>query len=127
MGTKLKELRNGCFSAAMDDEPMFVLLARDPSAPDHVRHWATQREADIEAGRKPASDMAKVRDARECAREMEQWRRDNDGAWRAGLFASAVDHPNCSDCGQPYAEHRKPVTDAHFLWCPGKAIRTYQP
>lgn len=87
MGTKLQELRSGCFAAAMDDEPMFVLLARDASAPDKVRGWADDRERDIEAGRKPATDMDKVLDARATADRMEAWREANDGVWRNGLFA----------------------------------------
>lgn len=87
MGTKLQELRNGCFAAAMDDEPMFVLLARDPSAPDNVRAWADEREAAINAGRKPGTDRSKVEEARACADKMEAWREENDGAWRTGLFA----------------------------------------
>lgn len=87
MGTKLQELRSGCFAAAMDDEPMFVLLARDESAPKGADDWADRREADIEAGRKPASDMVKVQEARKCAADMRTWREENDGAWRSGLFA----------------------------------------
>jgi hypothetical protein len=88
MGTKLQELRNGCFAAAMDDEPMFVLLARDPSAPSHVRRWADDREEQIQRGAKPQSDMVKVQDARHCAYRMEVWRMHNDGAWRDGLFGT---------------------------------------
>jgi hypothetical protein len=87
MGTKLEELRNGCFAAAMDDEPMFVLLARDPRAADLADRWADDREADISLGKKPASDMSKVREARQCAANMRAWRETNDGAWRKGLFA----------------------------------------
>jgi hypothetical protein len=86
MGTKLEELRNGCFQAAMDDEPMFVLLARDPQAPALVRKWADQRETEIELCRRPRSDMEKVQEARYCATRMEEWRKHNDGAWREGLF-----------------------------------------
>lgn len=87
MSTKLKELRDGCFARAMDDEPMFVLLARDTRAAQHVRDWATQRRADISLGKKPATDMAQVEDAFRTADAMEAWREENDGAWRAGLFA----------------------------------------
>lgn len=87
MGTKLQELRDGCFARAMDDEPMFVLLARDPQAPSHVREWADDRAEAIANGSKPASDMAMVQEARECADRMEKWREENDGAWRNGLFA----------------------------------------
>jgi hypothetical protein len=88
MGTKLQELRDGCFANAMDDEPMFVLLARDPSAPAKVRDWADQRKQEIEKGQRPRSDMLKVADARQCADDMEMWRVKNDGAWRTGLFAN---------------------------------------
>jgi hypothetical protein len=88
MGTKLQELRNGCFANAMDDEPMFVLLARDPNAPAQVREWADQREHDINAGRRPTTDRAQVAEARQCADNMERWREENDGAWRSGLFAN---------------------------------------
>ena len=87
MGTKLQELRDGCFARAMDDEPMFVLLARDQSAPQGARDWADRREAEVKAGRKPASDMVQVQEARQCADRMEAWREANDGAWRSGLFA----------------------------------------
>lgn len=86
MGTKLTELRSGCFHAAMDDEPMFVLLARDPSAPKLVRQWADKRTGEINSGTRPASDMGKVLDALENADRMEHWRKENDGAWRDGLF-----------------------------------------
>lgn len=88
MGTKLEELRHGCFARAMDDEPMFVLLARDPSAPRLVRQWAMEREADVKAGKRPATDLAVVEEAHGCADRMEAWRAQNDGAWRSGLFGS---------------------------------------
>jgi len=87
MGTKLQELRNGCFAKAMDDEPMMVLLARDVSAADFTDAWADRREEDISAGRKPASDMAQVQEARQNAADMRAWREANDGKWRTGLFA----------------------------------------
>lgn len=86
MGTKLQELRDGCFYRAMDDEPMFVLLARDPNAPRQVREWADDRENDINQGRKPFTDREQVNEARQCADRMEAWREENDGAWRSGLF-----------------------------------------
>jgi hypothetical protein len=87
MGTKLEELRKGCFARAMDDEPMFVLLARDLDAPRLTRMWADNRETMINLGQKPASDMVQVHEAREAADRMEAWREQNDGTWRKGLFA----------------------------------------
>jgi hypothetical protein len=43
MGTKNEPGTFDCYDVAEDDEPMFVLLARDKSAPDLVRQWAEQR------------------------------------------------------------------------------------
>lgn len=103
MATKLTELRDGCFAKAMDDEPMFVLLARDPQAPALVRQWATRRRLDIGMGRRPSSDMAQVDEAERNADNMESWRLANDGAWRTGLFggtASTVERPEI--VGTPY-------------------------
>lgn len=88
MGTKLQELRDGCFQRAMDDEPMFVLLGRDPSAPELLERWAREREAEVRAGRRPAADMAQVEEARRGAERMRAWREANDGAWRRGLFGA---------------------------------------
>lgn len=87
MSTKAQELQSGCFARALDDEPMFVLLARDDRAPERVREWATQRRADISMGKRPESDMAVVDEAFQCADDMEDWREENDGKWRNGLFA----------------------------------------
>jgi hypothetical protein len=96
MTTKKEELRegsNGCFARALDDEPMFVLLARDDRAPERVREWATQRKADISMGRRPESDMAQVDEAYQTATDMEDWREENDGKWRNGLFAGVDKRP----------------------------------
>lgn len=82
MSTKAQELESGCFAAALPDEPMFVLLARDSEAPHHAREWAYKRNRDIVKGLRPRADMAKVNEALDCAEEMERWRLANDGAWR---------------------------------------------
>lgn len=91
MGTKATEAANGCYAKALDDEPMFVLLARDTSAPGLVRKWADQREREGEPeqvleGTKwvspPHPDAAQIAEARYCAAKMEVWRYENDGSWR---------------------------------------------
>lgn len=82
MGSKNKPGAFDCYSNAMPDEPMFILLARDPKAPGLVFDWATKREAQVEAGVRPHSDMALVQEARECAANMRRWRVENYGAWR---------------------------------------------
>lgn len=82
MGTKNNPGAYDCYANALPDEPMFVLLARDPDAPDQVEAWAWGRYDAIRMGERPASDMAMVEEARECAKAMRAWRAANDGAWR---------------------------------------------
>lgn len=87
MSTKLQMMSpTGMFAKAKDGEPLFLLMARDPSAPELIESWAHTREAEVTAGRRPASDLAQVREARECAQEMRAWRDANDGMWRDGMF-----------------------------------------
>lgn len=71
-----------CFVKAMDDEPAFVLLARDPMAPALVRLWAAARRVAIAEGARPASDLRQVELAEREAESMVVWRRDAEGAWR---------------------------------------------
>lgn len=82
MGTKNAPAPFDCYANALPDEPMFVLLARDPHAPALVRLWAALRRVDIEAGVRPASDLPMVEEAYGNACDMAEWRHDNDGKWR---------------------------------------------
>lgn len=82
MGTKNNPGAYDCYANALPDEPMFILLGRDPSAPTLVAEWANEREEAIVLGHRPQSDMAMVEEARECARNMLRWRAENDGKWR---------------------------------------------
>lgn len=67
MGTKKKPGKYDCYANAEPDEPMFVLLGRDPQAPALVEHWAAVREANGE-------DESKVNEARDCAQAMREFR-----------------------------------------------------
>lgn len=71
-----------CFIKAMDDEPAFVLLARDPMAPALIRLWVAARRVAIAEGARPMSDLTQVEAAEREAEYMETWRRDAEGAWR---------------------------------------------
>lgn len=73
MGTKNNPGKFDCYANAEPDEPMFILLGRDPHAASAVRKWADDREAFIKAGHKPAEDMHMVWEARECADAMEAY------------------------------------------------------
>jgi hypothetical protein len=90
MGTKNQPGKWDCYQNAMPDEPMFILLARDPSAPDLVEDWATQRTKEIAGGRRPSSDEAMVDEAISCAANMRHWRVVNNGAWREQPAAAPV-------------------------------------
>lgn len=82
MGTKENPGRFDCYGAALPDEPMFVMLARDPDFFRLVHAWATRRGQDVRSGVRPQSDMALVAEAEACAFEGERWRRMNNGKWR---------------------------------------------
>lgn len=71
-----------CFKSASPDEPAFILLARDRSAPKLVRQWAAIRRVDIECGTRPRTDLPQVEEAERLAERMKQWRIDADEVWR---------------------------------------------
>lgn len=82
MGTKLDPGKYDCYENALPDEPMFVLLARDPHFHHLVNEWVYLREQDIHAGRRPESDLAMIHEARVCAQSALVWRDQNNGKWR---------------------------------------------
>jgi hypothetical protein len=87
MGTKNKPDQFDAYEMALDDEPMFTLLARDPSAPSLLILWAERRLGAIEDKVAPISDIAKCVRAIDCAEEMRAWREANEGKWKqAPLF-----------------------------------------
>lgn len=67
MGTKDSPGEFDCYSRAEPDEPMFVLLARDPLAPALVRIWAAWREH-------TRGKDAKTVEAERCADDMQAWK-----------------------------------------------------
>jgi hypothetical protein len=75
MGTKNNPGKFDCYADADDDEPMFVLLARDATAPSIVREWAYMRSDAINRGEKPESDRATVIEAFACSDAMDTWRK----------------------------------------------------
>lgn len=86
MSTKKNPGQFDCYANAKNDEPMFIVLARDKDAPLLVRMWAMLREGAIEQGAKPAADMTMVHEARQIAYEMDRWRRANWGDDRQGIL-----------------------------------------
>lgn len=73
MGTKNNPGKFDCYTNAKDDEPIFVLLARDPLAPQLVRKWAQltkMRAATMKT-------VEKSLEATNCANAMEKWKLKN--------------------------------------------------
>lgn len=77
MGTKNNPAPNNCYENAFPDEPMFTLLARDPSAPDLIVRWAAIRNEQIALGKRPLTDAVLVQEAIQCADSMRSWRKKN--------------------------------------------------
>lgn len=96
MGTRLVPGRFDCHEAALDDEPRFTLLARDPLAPFLVSIWYSMRVDDVEAAISKCrtmmfrlggdyaigADVHIASEANECAMAMFAWRAANLGRWR---------------------------------------------
>lgn len=76
MGTKANPGKYDCYEKAEPDEPLFVLLARDPLAPILVDLWAELR-ATLRAG-----GAEKVAEASACAVAMREWKREKDRNWQ---------------------------------------------
>jgi hypothetical protein len=68
MCTKCNPGSYDCYAKAEPDEPLFVLLARDPLAPVLVRAWADMKDLSGEYS-------YRLLEARSVATKMEQWRK----------------------------------------------------
>lgn len=88
MGTKNNPGKYDCYAAAEPDEPIFVLLARDPLAPILVSIWSSLRYGDHEAADVKFKalkaralfrrlDAAKASEALDCAMDMFAWHKNN--------------------------------------------------
>lgn len=68
MGTKNNPGKFDCYANAHPDEPMFILLGRDPMAPQLVDTWARTRSNNHES-------QDKVMEAFVCSDLMRNWLR----------------------------------------------------
>lgn len=94
MATKLNPGPFDCYRSALPDEPMFILLGRDASAPDRIRDWVAAKRRDLLSGRNPdlvqsageaeivEEDLRKCSNAEMIAHDMQVWRARNNGQWR---------------------------------------------
>lgn len=122
MGTKNKPGSYDCYENAHPDEPMFVLLGRDPAAAAIVRLWTSLRE------RLGEKDIGMLAEASACANAMEAWARehgkDPDAANRelSRLIVGGAAYRHC--CNTLYSEPRHgPGCTAVGHPCPGCSRR----
>lgn len=117
MGTKRDPSQFDCYQNADPDEPLFVLLARDPLAPILVRLWADLRQ-------QAAGNPSKVNEARYCAAAMEQWRILH----RRTAIKETFDNEHDADIrGQELAEQRITLVVHRYPSDDGKIILEYVP
>jgi hypothetical protein len=95
MGTRANPGKYDCHAAAQPDEPIFVLLARDPAAPAAIEDWADLRAKMVRHGDRPETDWDMIGEARIVAQEMREWRRDNRAV--SGAPVSEVEPPRRED------------------------------
>ena len=105
----------GCLGKSADDEPVFVLCARDPLAANLVRDWADDYERfHVRNGTYTIERKQKVTDARRASLAMDEWRTRPsnqaavdalvEGPWSAEHPDSGVAHRKgcqCSRCMAP--------------------------
>lgn len=98
------EAPGSCLNKSEPDEPLFVLCARDPIAPDAVMRWAFIAE------QQGTHEPAKIEEARALAAQMEEWRLKNRPRVRVEELAAAANRaegvgetpaPNYDVLGQP--------------------------
>ena len=96
MGTRANPGRYDCSAAALPDEPLFTLLARDPLAGFLVSIWSSMRFGDVKVAQVKfrtmldrigpdywvSPDVVKGGEAIEIAMAMFAWRVANLGRWR---------------------------------------------
>lgn len=94
MGTKKNPGQYDCYEAAAPDEPMFVLLGRDPLAAHLVSLWGAIRNGDLEAadriydhtikknihGYASKPDADKASEAAQCSVDMFKFREAREAA-----------------------------------------------
>ena len=85
MATKQKELADaalgqGAIGKSRDDEPIFVIVARDRLSSESVRSWA-RRFLALRMGLGTFNETAqsKYNEALDCADRMDEWRETNVG------------------------------------------------
>lgn len=116
MSTKINPGRFNCYAAAMPDEPIFTILARDPAFPATVDFWRSCR---IDFGKnKSDDDLDRLVAAKDEADAAVRWREanlvgpDGEPTWRAPRQFVTDEPPIAIDTRVPrYLNHDEVVAD----------------
>ncbi len=100
MGTKQNPGPHDCYAAAQPNEPLFILLARDPLAPILVDLWATLRT------QQRPGDSDKAGEAYDTACDMREW----------ALRKASVKREHFLWCDE-YHTHSAPACCGLSCWC----------
>lgn len=103
MSTKAEVLAdpNSCLNKAGDDEPIFVLRANDPLAPEAIEKWALEYIKTKTNGRKTSildlsdNQLKKIQDAFNVARSAQVW---YDQHVSVECLACGRSHPYITGC-----------------------------
>lgn len=75
MGTKNNPGNFNCYAAAMPDEPIFILMGRDPAAPVAMEFWIEERQRLGKAV--DQDDLDKIEENRTLQGAFRRWREQN--------------------------------------------------
>ena len=120
-----------CYEAALPDEPMFVILGRDPAGPATIDFWANQR---IKMGKVSTDDdRERIRAAVDEAKDFQQWRdeqiafaqeNDQPPIWKLPRIEDERPIPQFVENARIDVVGRMRKQDAELI---NEAIRTLEP
>lgn len=112
MSTKNHPGQFRCFEAALPDEPMFVILGRDPAGPATLEFWAQERVRQQKVHER--DDQDRIKAAVDEAKDMQDW--------RSRMVAHAEEmgeppvwklpRPFGDDLARPFGDDLAPVREA---------------
>lgn len=102
MGTKTNQGPFNCYAAALPDEEVFTLLARDPALPTTIRFWINERVRLGKADTK--EDQNRLVEALHIANASETWRERNLNPHGDGVPTWKLPRPADLDDRAPVAE-----------------------
>ncbi len=98
-----------CHAAALPDEPLFTILARDPAGPETIMAWRMSRVAN--GKNSTVEDADRLEEAFKVAEEMETWRAANLDPTGDGI-------PSWKLPRNQVEEDERPATGGLYYACP---------